>query len=296
MEIGRITVQPHLAVVEHRTESFAVRGDGCIEHVAHRGAFELRPTRARGFPGDGEQAESGHVRSVVAGQHNSGATLHRVPSAAEHRDLPGDTHEHTSGHPHGVTRLLTVRHGESEWNAIGRWQGQADPPLTDAGMLQAAAAARVLGAFDAVWASSLQRASLTAEIIAEQLGIGPVQLHPGLMENAFGPWEGLTVAEIEHGWPGYLIDNRRPDGAEQPEEVTTRGLAALREIAEQHCGGEVLVITHAGLIRTLRRALDGSDLRFNNLGGCWFHVHDGGRIVAGDPVELVHPQTFGDTL
>lgn len=280
MEFGGVAVQPHLAVVEHRSEAIAIGGCGCIEHLTHRGAVELRPSGARGLAGDGEQAKGGHARSVVAGRGHSGATLLRVPSAD----------------PTTVTRLLTVRHGESEWNAVGRWQGQADPPLTDAGMLQAAAAAQVLGAFDAVWASSLQRASLTAEIIAEQLGIGPVQLHPGLMENAFGPWEGLTVAEIEQGWPGYLVDNRRPDGAEQPEEVTHRGLAALRDIAADHRGGEVLVITHAGLIRTLRRALDGSDLRFNNLGGCWFHVHDDGHIVAGDPVELVHPQTFGDTL
>jgi len=284
MEVGGIAVQPHLAVVEHCTELFAVGGDSCIEHITDRGAVELRPPGARGLAGDGEQAECGHVRSVVATRHTPGATLHRVPSAAEHRTDPL------------VTHLLTVRHGESEWNAVGRWQGQADPPLTDAGMMQAAAATKVLGAFDAVWASSLQRASLTAEIIAEGLGIGPVQLHPGLMENAFGPWEGLTVAEIEHGWPGYLADNRRPDGAEQPDEVTARGLAALCEIAAHHVGGEVLVITHAGLIRTLRRALDGSDLRFNNLGGCWFHVHPTGRVVAGDPVVLVHPQTFGDTL
>ena len=292
MELGRIAVQPHLAVSEHRTELFAIGGDGLIEHVAHCGAIELRPPRTRGFPGDGEQAKGGHVRSVVAGRGNSGATLHRVPSA----DQTSHADRDAGGAAHPVTRLLTVRHGESEWNAVGRWQGQADPPLTDAGMLQAAAAAQVLGAFDGVWASSLQRASLTAEIIAEALGIGPVQLHPGLMENAFGPWEGLTVAEIEEGWPGYLVDNRRPDGAEQPDEVTARGLSALGEIAAEHRGGEVLVITHAGLIRTLRRALDGSDLRFNNLGGCWFHVHADGRIVAGDPVELVHPQTFGDTL
>jgi len=220
----------------------------------------------------------------VAVIHPPTATLHPVPPVAD---------RHIDQH---TTRLLTIRHGESEWNAVGRWQGQADPPLTDAGMLQAVAAAEVLGTFDAVWASSLQRAANTAAIIAEALGIGPVQLHPGLMENAFGPWEGLTVAEIEQGWPGYLADNRRPDGAEQPDEVTARGVAALREIATENPGGEVLVITHAGLIRTLRRALDGSDLRFNNLGGCWFHVHSDGRVVAGDPVDLVHPQTFGDTL
>jgi len=280
MEIGRFTVQPHPACAEHRVKSVAVGGDGLIEHIGHRGTVELRRAGARGFAGGSEQAERGHVRMVVAMIRPPTATLHPVPTAAD---------------PH-VTRLLTVRHGESEWNAVGRWQGQADPPLTDAGMLQAVAAAEVLGTFDAVWASSLQRAAYTAAIIAEAIGIGPVQVHPGLMENAFGPWQGLTVAEIEAGWPGYLADNRRPDGAEQPEEVTARGLAALREIAQQHPGGEVLVVTHVGLIRTLRRALDGSDLRFNNLGGCWFHVHPDGRIVAGDPVELVHPQTFGDTL
>lgn len=194
------------------------------------------------------------------------------------------------------TRLLTVRHGESEWNALGRWQGQADPPLTDAGMLQAVAAAEVLGTFDAIWSSGLQRAAHTAAIVAESLGIGPVQIHDGLMENAFGPWQGLTVAEIEAGWPGFLADNRRPDGAESVDDVAARGLAAFREIAAAHPGGEVLVITHAGFIRCVRRAVDGSDLRFNNLGGCWFHVHPGGRVVAGDPVELVHPQNFGDTL
>ena len=257
-----------------------VGGNCRSEHLRDGRAFELCLPGARSFAGCGEQTKGGHSRRVVAMRHPPTATLHAVPPAADSR----------------TTRLLTVRHGESEWNAVGRWQGQADPPLTDAGMLQAVAAAEVLGTFDAVWASSLQRAANTAAIIAESIGVGPVQLHPGLMENAFGPWQGLTVAEIEAGWPGFLADNRRPEGAEQPEDVTTRGLAALREIAEQNPGGEVLVVTHAGLIRTLRRALDGSDLRFNNLGGCWFHVHGDGRIVAGDPVELVHPGTFGDTL
>lgn len=258
----------------------AVGGPCRLQYLTHGRPVELRAPGARDFAGDGEQAKGGHGGSVVAGARAD--TLHRMAHATA-----------TAG---TTTRLLTVRHGESEWNAIGRWQGQADPPLTDAGVLQATAAAQHLGGFDGVWASRLQRAALTAEIIAEQLGIGPVQLHPGLMENAFGPWEGLTVAEIEAGWPGYLADNRRPDGAEQPDAVVARGLAALREIAAAHQGGEVLVVTHAGLIRTLRRACDGSDVRFNNLSGCWFHVHADGRVVAGDAVELVHPNTFGDTL
>ena len=216
------------------------------------------------------------------------ATLHPVPPAP-HSTAP-------TGHGSGVTRLLTLRHGESEWNALGRWQGQADPPLTDAGMLQAVAAAEVLGAFGAVWSSTLRRAAHTAAIIAEALGVGPVQVDPGLMENAFGPWQGLTISEIEAGWPGFLANHRRPEGAEQADAVATRALEAFRRIAAENPGDEVLVVTHAGLLRTLRRALAADDVRFTNLGGCWFDVHADGRVVAGEIVHLIDPQAFGDTL
>lgn len=218
------------------------------------------------------------------------ATLPRVPPAA-------DPAPRSTASP-AVTRILTLRHGESEWNAIGRWQGQEDPPLTDAGMLQAVAAAEALGTFDAIWASTLQRAAYTAAIIAEALGIGPVQTDPALMENAFGEWQGLTIAEIEAGWPGYLAAHRRPVSAEQPPAVTERGLGALRRIAAEHPGGEVLVVTHGGLMRTLRRAVagDDDDMRFTNLSGCWFFVHPDGRVEAGDPVHLIDPQAYGDTL
>lgn len=202
------------------------------------------------------------------------------------------------------TSVLALRHGESEWNAVGRWQGQADPPLTDAGMLQAVAAAKLLGTFDGVYASSLQRAADTAAIIAETIGVGPVQLLDDLMENAFGPWQGLTISEIEDAWPGYLAEHRRPEGAEQPEAVFARGMRALRTIAENHPGQQALVITHAGVMRTLHRQLlamttgdsDKASLRFANLGGCWFHVFENGEVEVGDTVTLIDPQGFGDTL
>ncbi|MCE9621141.1 MAG: histidine phosphatase family protein [Actinomycetia bacterium] len=208
----------------------------------------------------------------------------------------------------GRTSVLAIRHGESEWNAVGRWQGQADPPLTDAGMLQAVAAAAVLGTFDGIYASSLQRAANTAAIIAEAIGIGPVQLLDDLMENAFGPWQGLTIAEIEEGWPGYLAEHRRPEGAEPTADVLARGLRALRTIAIEHPGQQALVITHAGLMRTLHRELlvnngrglkggdDQASLRFANLGGCWFHVAADGEVEVGEVVSLIDPQSFGDAL
>ena len=206
------------------------------------------------------------------------------------------------------TSVLALRHAESEWNAVGRWQGQADPPLTDAGMMQAVAAAKLLGTFDAVFASSLQRAADTAAIIADSLGIGPVQLLDDLMESSFGPWQGLTISEIESGWPGYLSAHRRPAGAEQPDDVFQRGVRAMQTIAAEFRGQQALVITHAGLMRTLHRQLlnpvhvndvtfnDTASLRFANLGGCWFHVSDDGQVEVGETVTLIDPQSFGDTL
>lgn len=199
-----------------------------------------------------------------------------------------------SAHP--VARILALRHGESEWNAVGRWQGQEDPPLTETGLLQAVAAADRLGSFDAVWASTLQRAAHTAAVIAESIGVGPVQLHPGLMEASFGPWQGLTVSEIEAGWPGYLAEHRRPDGAEAASDVVERALDAFRDIAAASPGGEVLVVTHAGLIRTVCRSLGDLDVRFPNLGGAWFAVHDDGRVAVGEQVQLIEPEAFRDTL
>ncbi|MEN9507381.1 MAG: hypothetical protein RI958_3307 [Actinomycetota bacterium] len=190
-----------------------------------------------------------------------------------------------------------MRHGQSEWNAVGRWQGQADPPLDRAGQLQAVAASERLGTFDAVWASDLQRARLTAEIIAELLGIGPVQIDPRLREVHVGPWEGLTRDEVEAGWPGYLAARRRPDGFEPYDDAAQRLIGALADIASEHPGGEVLVISHGGIIRAVRHELGASDTHLPNLGGSWMTAHGPHptrRFSAGDLVELADPATPDD--
>jgi len=101
-----------------------------------------------------------------------------------------------------VTRMLLARHGQSEWNALGRWQGQADPPLSELGRQQARAAADRLGTVDAIVSSDLERALATAAIIAEVLGVGPVLVEPRLRERSAGEWSGLTRDEIEADWPG----------------------------------------------------------------------------------------------
>ena len=181
-----------------------------------------------------------------------------APSGTDERPLP-------------LTRVLLVRHGQSTWNADGRWQGQEDPPLSELGEAQAREAAGRLDRVDAVWASDLVRARRTAEVIAAARAL-PVRFDARLRERHGGPWQGLTRAEIEADWPGHLTDGRRPDGYEGDDEVSARVLAALGELADAHPDARVLVVTHGGVVRTVERCLldtmrePGADL-IPNLGG-----------------------------
>src|SRR5437588_9392153 len=119
-------------------------------------------------------------------------------------------------------RALVVRHGQSTWNALGRWQGHADPPLSPLGEEQAAAAAdRLVGVVVEVCASDLARARRTAEIVAGRLGVS-LRLEPRLRERQAGPWTGLTHEEIAAGWPGYLEAGRPPPGFEGEHGLVAR--------------------------------------------------------------------------
>jgi broad specificity phosphatase PhoE len=207
-----------------------------------------------------------------------------------------------------VTRVLLVRHGQSEWNALGRWQGQADPPLSDLGRLQARHAARTIGAVDAIVASDLQRATETAAILSEELGIGPVVVDPDLRERHAGEWQGLTRSDIDRDWPGYLAPPsvgaptpddawapRRPPGWEPDHRLLARATTALARVHAAVPEGEVLVVTHGGLIYTVEESLGASHQRIANLGGRWLDIgpdgswHLGERVVLVDPDELTVP-------
>lgn len=184
-----------------------------------------------------------------------------------------------------MARILLVRHGQSVWNADGRWQGQADPPLSELGEEQAVAAARALGIVDAIYASDLVRAHHTAELVAAQLG-ADVVVAPNLRERSAGEWEGRTRAEIDEGWPGYLETGRRPAGYEPDASVLARVLTALEAIASAH-DGDVLVITHGGVVRVVERHLGGdAEGLIPNLGGLWLE-HDGTALALGDRVVLL---------
>ena len=188
-----------------------------------------------------------------------------------------------------------MRHGQSVWNAEGRWQGHADPPLSALGVEQAAAAADAVGAVDAIVASDLERAFATASIVAERLGVGPVRPDPGLRERDAGVWTGLTRAEIDDRWPGYLLDGRRPVGFELDDAILGRVLAALLTIHATHPGQIVLAVAHGGVIRAVERHLGIDDGLVPNLGGRVLDVHEawltpGDRLVLIPAEQLTAPQ------
>lgn len=182
-----------------------------------------------------------------------------------------------------MSTLLIVRHGESEWNAIGRWQGQEDSPLSDQGRDQAFAAAAHVGVVDLVVASDLERARVTAEIIAESIGVGPLQIDPDLRERHAGEWQGLTRPEIHERYPGWIEDGRRPEGWEPDESVSDRAYAALRRWAP--VGDQILIVSHGGVIRTLETSMGVGGRRIPNLGGRSFVGET--DFTLGEAIELV---------
>jgi broad specificity phosphatase PhoE len=186
-----------------------------------------------------------------------------------------------------VSRIVLVRHGQSTWNAVGRWQGRADPPLSELGERQAddAAAAELLGPVAVAWSSPLDRACATATRIADRLGL-TVTVDERLAERDAGEWTGLTRDEIEAGWPGYLADRRRPPAFEADDELASRALEVLHEIAAHAAGSTVLAVSHGGLIRSVERALGADSPPVPNLGGREL-VGSAGGLVLGDRVLLV---------
>jgi len=194
----------------------------------------------------------------------------------------------------GATRVLLLRHGQSTWNAEGRWQGQADPPLSALGEKQARDAAAHLSAvgFDAIVASDLQRARRTAELIATELDLEPVVLDPDLRERDVGAFSGLTENEVYARFPDCFNEAGRilriPDG-EADTALVARTVSALDGIASRHPGGTVLAVAHGGVIRFLERHLGLEPPPSTaNLGGRWFVVGPARRAIrGGDPVVPV---------
>lgn len=156
-----------------------------------------------------------------------------------------------------ATRIVLARHGETEWNRVGRWQGHADPPLNETGRRQAAELGDRIRhePIAAVYSSDLRRASETARVVADQLGL-PVVEDAALREIDVGSWSGLTRADVAAQFPDgfarWQAGEIGHDG-ETREQLTERVGAAVERIARAHEGETVLVVTHGGAIRALRR-------------------------------------------
>lgn len=244
-------------------------GGSGVKHLGHRGPRDDVPGGSGGLAGLGEQTHDWHRRRLLP-------TYHRATVRP-------------------VTQLLVVRHGQSEWNADGRWQGQEDPPLTGLGRSQAVQAARAVGAVEGIFASPLDRAATTAEIIGAELGVGPVVTLAGLMERRAGVWQGLTRDQIERDFPGYLAGGRRPPGWEPDDRVRRRVFTAFDAIAAAHRDGAVLAVAHAGVIFSAEAALGAPWERLANLGGRWFQWTHGAWVL-GDRVHLLTEETIPDQL
>jgi probable phosphoglycerate mutase len=159
-----------------------------------------------------------------------------------------------------VTRLLLIRHGETDWNRDHRVQGNTDIPLNDTGRRQAKDAAAVvgelLGGSAAVVASSdLSRARETAEIIAADLGLPTPWTTPLLRERSYGEAEGLELDEFRRRYGA--LGAAQPEGAETREQVRARALQGIREAVAQarrrtgSAGAVLVAVAHGGLIREI---------------------------------------------
>jgi alpha-ribazole phosphatase len=163
-----------------------------------------------------------------------------------------------------VTTILLARHGETDWNRDGRWQGHSNTSLNARGREQARELADELNEeIDVVYSSDLARARETAEIVAGRLGLD-VRLDPRLRERGFGSWEGLTRSEIEERDAEALTrwrdgNGHGADDAEPYDAFAERMRGFLEDVLARHPGERVLVIAHGGSIRVIHALATGLD-------------------------------------
>lgn len=180
-----------------------------------------------------------------------------------------------------MLRLLLVRHGETAWNATGRFQGQLDTDLNVAGQRQATAVAESLASeeINAVYASDLRRAYDTAVAIAARHPV-TVRAEPRLRQMDFGSWQGLTYAQMQEQDPERFADwnadrvNQCPPGGESLSQVATRLTSLLDQVRAQHADQTVVLVSHGGTVRLMLCLLLGHPLSAH-----WQFVVDNAAIA-----------------
>jgi probable phosphoglycerate mutase len=167
-----------------------------------------------------------------------------------------------------ATRIIAVRHGETSWNVDARIQGQLDIQLNDMGRWQARRVGLALATelITAVYTSDLGRAHETARFIAEAAGVPLVSL-AGLRERHFGMFEGKTFDEIQQTWPDHAHNWRKripewqpPEGGESLLQLRARVSRTVNDLAARHCGEQVALVAHGGVLDTLYRIATGQQV------------------------------------
>jgi alpha-ribazole phosphatase len=157
------------------------------------------------------------------------------------------------------TGIYLIRHGETDWNVNGRWQGQADIPLNEKGKIQALEVAGKLknSMCGAIYSSDLIRARQTAEVISKTLLISSIYYDSRLREIHQGLWEGLSIIEIREQ---YKVEFQRrqenpwlvsPPGGETAQQVQERVTHLIDEIKSREAGKNVAVVTHGFVIAVI---------------------------------------------
>ncbi|WP_446210808.1 bifunctional RNase H/acid phosphatase [Micromonospora sp. IBSANI012] len=226
-----------------------------------------------------KRAAAAEPREVAAADSAARAQAREVAARATTRTAgtdPATTRPSWEPRPSfTATRLILVRHGETEWTVQHRYAGRADVPLSDQGRAQArATAARVAElapSVAAVLSSPLSRCTATAEAIAGALGGIPVRPQDDWIECDFGDWDGKTFAEVREGWPGeldaWLASTRiAPPGGESFTAVAERVDRAVAALREAYPGETVVVVSHVSPIKlALRDALAAGDAFLHRL-------------------------------
>jgi probable phosphoglycerate mutase len=158
-----------------------------------------------------------------------------------------------------MTLIVLVRHGQTEWNRVERFRGQADVPLNETGLAQAEATAQRITVEwrpVAIYSSPLSRAVKTAEAIARQFGL-PVQTHRGLTDIDYGQWQGLTPDEARERWPEMVDawygapETAQIPGGETLNHLRVRTMEAVRGLAARHLGKTIVLVGHTVVNRAI---------------------------------------------
>ena len=157
-----------------------------------------------------------------------------------------------------MTKIFLIRHGETEWNRVGKLQGISDIRLSPEGINQAHLLAEhtPFNAVDAVYSSDLVRAVMTAKILSDKFNL-PIIRERGLRETNFGDWEGRFLSDLAkenpNGFSNFFTrpDKVQPPGGETFLQSQARIMNALDEIIADNEDRNIIVITHGAAIRLI---------------------------------------------